>query len=121
MREKNKELTTEIGIRIQKLRKLKKMSQQYLATEMGVSFQQIQKYEKGINELSASRLKMLGRLFNVPISYFLSDKNDNTKESWLFRLKENSVDILCEIERLDATTLNLLLEFLKSLREQKQT
>jgi transcriptional regulator with XRE-family HTH domain len=46
------------------------MSQQTLAKRLGMSFQQVQKYEKGINRISASRLRHVGQIFDVPVNFF---------------------------------------------------
>jgi hypothetical protein len=37
---------------------------------IGLTFQQIQKYEKGTNRIGASRLQQIGRVLEVPASYF---------------------------------------------------
>jgi transcriptional regulator with XRE-family HTH domain len=46
------------------------MTQQQLGTKIGVTFQQVQKYEKGINRVSASRLRQVANIFMVPESFF---------------------------------------------------
>jgi transcriptional regulator with XRE-family HTH domain len=46
------------------------MSQQTLTKRLGMSFQQVQKYEKGINRISASRLRHVGQIFDVPVNFF---------------------------------------------------
>ena len=46
------------------------MSQQVLGSHLGLTFQQIQKYEKGMNRIGASRLQQIGRVLEVPASYF---------------------------------------------------
>jgi transcriptional regulator with XRE-family HTH domain len=46
------------------------MSQGVLAKRLGMSFQQVQKYEKGINRISASRLRHLGQILDVPVNFF---------------------------------------------------
>jgi transcriptional regulator with XRE-family HTH domain len=45
-------------------------SQTEVATAVGVTFQQLQKYEKGENRISASRLKQLSQLLQVPVPFF---------------------------------------------------
>jgi hypothetical protein len=44
--------------------------QQVLGGHIGLTFQQIQKYEKGTNRIGASRLQQIGRVLEVPTSYF---------------------------------------------------
>ena len=46
------------------------MNQQTLADALGLTFQQVQKYEGGANRVSASRLKEMADILNVPIGYF---------------------------------------------------
>ena len=46
------------------------MTQQQLGDAVGIKFQQIQKYETGTNRVSASRLWDIGRVLDVPISFF---------------------------------------------------
>jgi transcriptional regulator with XRE-family HTH domain len=60
-----------VGTRIRKRRKDLNMSQSALGAALGVSFQQIQKYEKGVNRITASKLKMAATVLGVPTSYFL--------------------------------------------------
>src|ERR1700683_471807 len=59
-----------VGSRIRLLRVQRNMSQQTLAKRLGMSFQQVQKYEKGINRISASRLRHVGQIFDVPVNFF---------------------------------------------------
>ncbi len=46
------------------------MSQSKLGAVLGVTFQQIQKYEKGVNRISASRLKQAASVFDVDVDWF---------------------------------------------------
>ena len=59
-----------VGNRLRQRRTLLGMSQERLAEAFGVSFQQIQKYERGANRISASRLHLLTRILDVPVTYF---------------------------------------------------
>jgi transcriptional regulator with XRE-family HTH domain len=40
---------------------------------LGLTFQQVQKYERGANRIGSSRLFELGRILDVPISFFFDD------------------------------------------------
>ncbi|WP_375661460.1 MULTISPECIES: helix-turn-helix domain-containing protein [unclassified Bartonella] len=62
-----------IGKKIRLRRKMLKMSQKTLGQHLGVTFQQIQKYEKGLNRVSAGRLKKISDILNVPLSFFYAD------------------------------------------------
>ena len=44
-----------------------------LAERIGVSYQQVQKYEKGLSEISISRLSQIAHALNMPVSKFIPD------------------------------------------------
>ncbi|WP_375636387.1 MULTISPECIES: helix-turn-helix domain-containing protein [unclassified Bartonella] len=62
-----------VGKKIRFRRKMLKMSQKTLGHHLGVTFQQIQKYEKGLNRVSAGRLKEISDILDVPIAFFYAD------------------------------------------------
>src|SRR3954463_8375144 len=62
-----------VGSRIRLRRTLLGMSQERLAGAIGLTFQQAQKYENGANRVSSSRLYDMGRILDVPLSYFFDD------------------------------------------------
>jgi transcriptional regulator with XRE-family HTH domain len=41
-----------------------------LADALGLTFQQVQKYEKGKNRISASRLRHISQILQVPVKFF---------------------------------------------------
>jgi transcriptional regulator with XRE-family HTH domain len=49
------------------------MSQKKLGNALGLTFQQIQKYERGANRIGSSRLFLLSRILDVPVSFFFDD------------------------------------------------
>ncbi|HTV33108.1 MAG TPA: helix-turn-helix transcriptional regulator [Methylocella sp.] len=59
-----------VGSRVRLRRVALSMSQEKLGEALGLTFQQIQKYEKGTNRVSASRLKEISQVLDVPPSYF---------------------------------------------------
>jgi transcriptional regulator with XRE-family HTH domain len=65
-----KPIERHVGGRVRMRRVLLGMSQGQLGKSLGVTFQQIQKYEKGQNRIGASRLQQIGKLLEVPVSYF---------------------------------------------------
>jgi len=67
-----------VGSRIRLRRTLLGMSQERLGEALGLTFQQVQKYERGVNRVSASRLFDLGRVLDVPISFFYDDMSEVT-------------------------------------------
>jgi transcriptional regulator with XRE-family HTH domain len=64
-----------IGARIRGLRLQNGLTQQFLANELDVSFQQIQKYERGVNQLSPTRLLRLAAIFGVSTAVLLGEKS----------------------------------------------
>ena len=62
-----------VGNRIRLRRTLLGLSQERLATLLGLTFQQVQKYERGMNRVGASRLWDIGKVLEVPISFFYED------------------------------------------------
>ena len=67
-----------VGQNIKYLRKVHYLNQTKVGNAIGVTFQQIQKYEKGMNGLSALRLKQLANKFKVSLDV-LVDPNMITK------------------------------------------
>jgi transcriptional regulator with XRE-family HTH domain len=65
-----KPIERHVGGRVRLRRMLLGMSQGQLGKALGVTFQQVQKYEKGQNRIGASRLQQIGKLLDVPVSYF---------------------------------------------------
>jgi transcriptional regulator with XRE-family HTH domain len=59
-----------VGARVRMRRIEVHMSQQILGGHIGLTFQQVQKYEKGTNRIGASRLQEIGKVLEVPASYF---------------------------------------------------
>jgi transcriptional regulator with XRE-family HTH domain len=55
------------------------MTQQKLADAVGIKFQQIQKYESGANRISASRLWVIARALEVPVSHFFEGMTDEER------------------------------------------
>jgi len=60
-----------IGNKIKWLRIENGASRTHVAAVMGVTQQQVSKYENGKDRVSASRLILLARSFNKPLSYFV--------------------------------------------------
>jgi transcriptional regulator with XRE-family HTH domain len=62
-----------VGARVKERRTSLGFSQQRLASAIGVTFQQVQKYERAANRIGASRLYLLARVLDVPVSFFYGD------------------------------------------------
>ena len=67
-----------VGSRVRLLRNQRNMSQEILAKHLGISFQQVQKYEKGMNRISASRLRHLSQIFDVQVNFFFEGTQSTT-------------------------------------------
>ena len=64
----------EIGRRIRVYRLARRITQVALADHLGISFQQIQKYERGVNRVSASRLKKVAAFLEVDFATLANSK-----------------------------------------------
>ena len=62
-----------VGSRVRLRRTLLGMSQKKLGNALGLTFQQVQKYERGTNRIGSSRLYVLSRILDVPVSFFFDD------------------------------------------------
>ena len=69
-----------VGARVRLRRTLLGMSQEKLGEAIGLTFQQIQKYERGFNRIGASRLFDIGKVLEVPISFFFEEMDDSVAE-----------------------------------------
>ncbi len=73
MKTQNLNIDLFVGKKIRLRRKVLGMSQKTLGQHLRVTFQQIQKYEKGLNRVSAGRLKEISDILNVPLAFFYTD------------------------------------------------
>ena len=62
-----------VGSRVRLRRTLLGMSQEKLGEALGLTFQQVQKYEHGSNRIGSSRLYLLSKILDVPVSFFFDD------------------------------------------------
>lgn len=69
-----------IGERLRFYRKKRGLTQVSLSAMIGISAQQIQKYEIGKNRISASRIKQLAEILDIPVHYFLTDPRELPKD-----------------------------------------
>jgi transcriptional regulator with XRE-family HTH domain len=61
---------THVGKRVRMRRLMLGMTQANLGDALGLTFQQLQKYEKGTNRISASRLRHISQILQVPVKFF---------------------------------------------------
>lgn len=70
-----------VGSRLRFKRRILDFSQMVLAKKIGISHQQLHKYERGLNQITASRLLQLSQVLEVPISYFFDEMPEALAES----------------------------------------
>lgn len=98
-----------VGNRIRLRRTLLGLSQEKLASLLGLTFQQVQKYERGTNRVGASRLWDIGKVLEVPVSFFYEDmdKEVASQSPRMFSLPDSSpVCFAEEIENFDVDPMN---------------
>ncbi|HBO22411.1 MAG TPA: XRE family transcriptional regulator [Providencia sp.] len=61
-----------VGTKIRNLRQKYKISGLELANVIGVSQQQVSKYEKGLVDISISKIMLISIYFNVNVEYFFN-------------------------------------------------
>src|SRR6187455_977291 len=89
-----------VGSRVRMRRMMLGMSQGRLGDALGLTFQQVQKYEKGVNRVTASRLRQIAHILQVPESFFF-DGGPNAAGQ--FR-RDGQVASLSQVYTLLATT-----------------
>jgi transcriptional regulator with XRE-family HTH domain len=92
-----------IGSLIRIMRKAAGLSQMELAERVGISYQQIQKYEKGVSEISVSRLSQIAHALNIPLSRFVPDEERmmvSEAVSPYGTLSDNEIELLSLFRRI---------------------
>jgi transcriptional regulator with XRE-family HTH domain len=116
-----------IGSRLRAHRLSRDLSQEELAASLGISFQQIQKYEKGANRVSASRLKEISDVLEVPISTWFADhkpasskKAPEGVDAHGFITNVRAMRLLKSFSRIeDARTQNLVVDLCEKLADKQ--
>ena len=94
----------QIGKKVKARREELKLTQTKLAKSCGVTFQQIQKYEKGINGLTAFRLKQIANRLKVSVLYFYLDVSPSCMvDPTIFKNKNASVEPLLLTKEMEIT------------------
>jgi transcriptional regulator with XRE-family HTH domain len=97
-----------VANKIREHRISRRMSQKRLGRIIGVSIQQIQKYENGINRVSAGKLYVLAKEFNIPVAQFFEFSIDDDK---INEIPVNNKEI---------KMLELLKQYFKELPDNQQ-
>lgn len=71
------EIKTSLPTKLVSLRKQKGLTQMEMAEKLNVSRQAISRWEVGAAIPSTDNLKVLGKLYEVPVDYFLNEENEN--------------------------------------------
>lgn len=87
-----------IGNKVKLRRLISGLSQEDIGKVLGVSIQQIQKYEKGINRISCANLYRIGKVLNIPVTYFFEDIEDNIPKKAQVMEFENKPQIVNDKE-----------------------
>jgi transcriptional regulator with XRE-family HTH domain len=82
-----------VGQRVRMRRIEIDMSQELLGEHIGLTFQQIQKYEKGTNRIGASRIQQIGKVLEVPVSFFF----DGAPGGWAGEASSQTSPALLEL------------------------
>lgn len=69
-----------VGARIRDRRIKLGLSQQQMADMIGVTYQQAHKYERGINRISAGRLREIALVLDVEVGYFYEELGQGTSK-----------------------------------------
>lgn len=105
-----------IGWNLKRLRLSKGFSQEATGDIAGVSFQQIQKNEKGINGLSAARLFLLARTFDVSLDEFFHGFSDTPRKAPPHPDKY-TLEIVAACLSLPASQRRILSDLVQSMKE----
>jgi transcriptional regulator with XRE-family HTH domain len=84
-----------VGRRVRMRRKVLAISQQKLGAALGLTFQQVQKYESGATCISASRLRQISHILQVPVEFFFegapnasAPHGSNKSELWMAQIDD---------------------------------
>ncbi|MCX7720256.1 MAG: helix-turn-helix domain-containing protein [Dictyoglomus thermophilum] len=97
-----------VGKRIRETRKKRNMKLEDLAEKTGLSLSYISLIERGLKNPSLKALERIAKAFNLPTSYFFSEDNDETIETFL-RTKTS----------LDEDERRMIIQLIKSLESKK--
>jgi len=92
-----KQFDQQIGEILKYYRKYKNLTQVELSKLIGISAQQLQKYEIGKNKISASRLKKISEILEVPANHFFESSFSNLN---VMRHKFTESDSKTDIKQL---------------------
>jgi transcriptional regulator with XRE-family HTH domain len=111
-------IDTLMGARLRVRRMIKGLSQKKLGEALGVTFQQIQKYEKGLNRISASRLKQLAHTLDVPAGYFL--ESASPRAAGFAESSDEGDDVMAFLSSSEGVELNRAFRKIRSANVRRR-
>ena len=103
----------EIGLRIQKLRAEKKMTQAELAEKIDTNQKHLSRIEGGYHRSSLDAIVAIAKALNVSVDYLIPDYNDSSNPSTL-------QVILDDIKDMTPKQLEMLQENIKTIKKFNQ-
>jgi transcriptional regulator with XRE-family HTH domain len=88
-----------VGVRMRERRIMVGLTQQQMAELIGVTYQQVHKYEKGINRVTAGRLREIAQALGVEVDHFFEGLQSadlfvpSPQQRMLLDLARNYLDI----------------------------
>lgn len=111
------EINNAIGNRIVLFRKSRNLTRKKLANVLEITQQQLEKYEKGLNRISAAKLFIIAKRFNLDMSYFYDNHNYGLENNQKYKRNKEKIDELVSYYltiKTDKTKM-LILELIKEL------
>ncbi len=102
-----KNLNNEIGIRISRARKNKKLTQEKLAELLDVSVKHISAVERGKSSLSLEKLISICNILDVSLDYLVNGNSFGLSDA---PFPKSAIEILCSE---DTTEKDLFLEYIR--------
>lgn len=115
--EEQKKRCSEIGQRINEIRKARGISLTTLGSYFGLSYQQMQKNSTGINRFPLERLEFLSKKWNVPIDEFFKGSTINCYDS---KIKDKEIiKINNLLSKLDKEQHSIIKKLLLTMTKDK--
>jgi transcriptional regulator with XRE-family HTH domain len=110
--DESRQFDVDIGLKIHEARIARGWSRQQLASKIDVTHQQLQKYEKGHNRVPPHKLKIIARIFQIPIAIMFNEDVVNLPDEHLRMGIEVSRNFLNIKNPIHQSAINLLVRTL---------
>ena len=117
------ETDRQVGERMRDCRLALGMSQTTMAERIGVTFQQVQKYEKGVNRVSAGRLRRIADVLAVSVASLIGDgagAGGPSDQLASLLSQPGALNLLERWTALDPVTRNAILDLVTTLSKDGQ-